>query len=332
MPPRIRGASMQCRQCRGENPAEAKFCLHCGVPQALRCASCSQELPAGARFCLACGEPVGGAVGSAVGAAVGAAAGKQIEAPSGASGAPSVTASPRARATASAPATPLPATLGAGRYQVKSFLGEGARKRVYLARDTSLSSDVAVAVVKTEGLDADGLIRVRREAQAMGRLRDHPNIVPVFDIGQDGAQPYIVSQLLEGGSVADRLHEVEAHRLPIEEAVRIASEIAGALEHAHRLGIVHRDLKPGNVWLARDGTAKLGDFGLAVALDQSRLTQEGMLVGTVAYMPPEQAMGRTPDARSDLYALGAMLYEMVAGRPPFLGDDAVTVISQHVST
>jgi class 3 adenylate cyclase len=311
---------MQCRQCRGENPAEAKFCLHCGTPQALRCASCSQDLPAEARFCLACG------------AAIGSPAARRAQPPPASGSTASLTTAPRPRPAPSAPAVPLPATLGAGRYQVKRFLGEGARKRVYLARDTSLDSDVAVAVVKTEGLDADGLIRIRREAQAMGRLRDHPNIVPVFDIGQEGAQPYIVSQLLEGGSVADRLQELEAHRLPIEEAVRIASEIASALEHAHRLGIVHRDLKPGNVWLSRDGTAKLGDFGLAVALDQSRLTQEGMLVGTVAYMPPEQAMGRSPDARSDLYTLGAMLYEMVAGRPPFLGDDAVTVISQHVST
>ncbi len=311
---------MQCPQCAGENPPQARFCLHCGAPQALRCARCAQDLPAEARFCLACG------------AAVGAPAANRTAALPGAEAAPPVAVAPRVRSSASGPAIPLPTTLGAGRYQVKRFLGEGARKRVYLARDASLDADVAVAVVKTEGLDADGLIRVRREAQAMGRLRDHPNIVPVFDIGQEGAQPYIVSQLLDGGSVADRLGEAEGHRLPIDEAVRIAIQVANALEHAHGLGIVHRDLKPGNVWLARDGTAKLGDFGLAVALDQSRLTQEGMLVGTVAYMPPEQAMGRAPDSRSDLYALGAMLYEMVAGRPPFLGDDAVTVISQHVST
>jgi serine/threonine protein kinase len=122
----------------------------------------------------------------------------------------------------------MPATLGGGRYLVKGFLGEGARKRVYLARDTSLDSDVAVALVKTEGLDADGLTRVRREAQAMGRLRDHPNIVPVFDIGQEGLQPYIVSQLLDGGSVDDRLREAETHKLPIAEALRVAEQIAQA--------------------------------------------------------------------------------------------------------
>jgi len=307
---------MQCRQCHGENPTEARFCLHCGTPRALRCGQCGRELPAEARFCMACGQAVGGTPAAP-------------EAVSHSTSSAQVTRAPRSEP---APAPPLPATLGDGRYHVKRFLGEGARKRVYLARDTSLDSDVAVAVVKTEGLDADGLTRVRREAQAMGRLRDHPYIVPVFDIGQDGAQPFIVSQLLDGGSVDDRLREVDAHKLPIAEALRIALQVAQALEHAHSLGIVHRDLKPGNVWLARDGTAKLGDFGLAVALDQSRLTQEGMLVGTVAYMPPEQAMGRTLDTRSDLYALGAMLYEMVAGRPPFLGEDAVTVISQHVST
>jgi len=103
------------------------------------------------------------------------------------------------------------------------------------------------------------------------------------------------------------------------------------LEFAHSRGIIHRDLKPGNVWLTSDGTAKIGDFGLAVALDRSRLTTEGMMVGTVAYMPPEQAMGGEVTPRSDLYSLGAILYEMVTGRPPFLGDDSVAIIGQHIT-
>src|SRR5881296_3610721 len=104
------------------------------------------------------------------------------------------------------------------------------------------------------------------------------------------------------------------------------------MEYAHSKGIVHRDLKPGNVWLTADGTAKLGDFGLAVALDQSRLTQAGMMVGTVAYMPPEQAIGGEVTPRSDLYSLGAMLYEMVCGRPPFVGEESVAIITQHLNT
>src|SRR5262249_42422329 len=113
---------------------------------------------------------------------------------------------------------------------------------------------------------------------------------------------------------------------------RLADQLCQALEHAHACRVIHRDLKPGNVWLTADGAVQLGDFGLAVAVDRSRLTTEGMMVGTVAYMPPEQALGRDVDVRSDLYALGAVLYEMVTGRPPFLGDDAVAIISQHINT
>ena len=189
-----------------------------------------------------------------------------------------------------------------------------------------------MAVIKTEGLDADGLVRVRREAQAMGRLGDHAHVVVVHDVGEDSGQPYIVSRYMAGGSVEEQLANVEGHRLPIDQATRTAEQVSLALDHAHKNGIIHRDLKPGNVWLTTEGTAMLGDFGLAMALDRSRMTAHGMMVGTVAYMPPEQALGRTPDARSDLYSLGAMLYEMVTGRPPFLGDDAVAVISQHINT
>ena len=166
----------------------------------------------------------------------------------------------------------------------------------------------------------------------MGRLGDHPHIVTIHDIGDEGGQPYIVSQHMAGGDLEARLHQAENRRLPLDDAMRIANEVRQALEHAHGRGIIHRDLKPGNIWLSEDGTAKLGDFGLAVALDRSRLTSEGMMVGTAAYMPPEQALGRQPDARSDLYALGSVMYEMVTGRPPFLGDDSVAIISQHINT
>ncbi len=215
---------------------------------------------------------------------------------------------------------------------MRRFLGEGGRKRVYLARDERLDRDVAIAVVKTEGLDEQGLSRVRREAQAMGKLGDHPNIVTIHDvgddIGQDGrAQPYIVSQYMSGGAV-------DALDLPLsaERTLEIATGVCKGLAHAHKNGVVHRDLKPGNVWLAADGTAEIGDFGLAVALEQSRLTMHGMLVGTVAYMPPEQALGSETTARADLYSLGCMLYEMITGRPPFVSDNPSAVISQHINT
>jgi tetratricopeptide (TPR) repeat protein len=190
---------------------------------------------------------------------------------------------------------------------------------------------VAFSLIKTEGLDASGLARVRREAQAMGRLGDHPNIVTVHDIGDEDHQPYIVCQYMEGGAVQDVVEQAPDRRLPIDQCLQIASEVCQALQHAHDRGVIHRDVKPGNVWLTADGHARLGDFGLAVALDLSRMTQAGMMVGTVAYMPPEQALGHTADPRSDLYGLGGTLYEMLTGRPPFLGDDAVAIISQHIN-
>ena len=120
------------------------------------------------------------------------------------------------------------------------------------------------------------------------------------------------------------------HRLALKQAINIALETGRGLEFAHSRGIVHRDLKPGNVWLTEDG--KIGDFGLAMALDRSRLTIEGMMMGTVSYMPPEQALGGEVTPRSDLCSLGAMLYDMVTGRPPFLGDDSVAIIGQHINT
>jgi class 3 adenylate cyclase/tetratricopeptide (TPR) repeat protein len=227
---------------------------------------------------------------------------------------------------------PLPSSFDAGRYRVKSFLGEGGRKRVYLANDTKLQREVAVAVIKTEGLDEQGLTRVKREALSMARLGNHPHIVTIFDIGDNAGEPYIVSQYMAGGDVAELLEKAPSHQLAIDEAVTLTKQVCEALEHAHSAGIIHRDIKPGNVWLTATGDAKLGDFGLAVALDRSRLTVAGMMIGTVAYMSPEQAVGRQTDARSDLYSLGAMLYEMVTGRPPFLGEDIVSIVSQHINT
>ena len=245
---------------------------------------------------------------------------------------PPIASAPTSSTVAEHPPTDQPTSFANGRYQVKRFLGEGGKKRVYLAHDTLLDRDVAFALIKTEGLDEVSRTRITREAQAMGRLGSHPHIVTVFDLGLEGGQPYMVTELMGGGDVEGVIEKATDHRLPLEQAISIAIETCRGLEFAHSRGIVHRDLKPGNVWLTADGTAKIGDFGLAVAIDRSRLTQAGMMVGTVSYMPPEQAMGGEVTPQSDLYSLGAMLYEMVTGRPPFLGDDPVAIIGQHINT
>jgi len=166
----------------------------------------------------------------------------------------------------------------------------------------------------------------------MARLGDHPNIMPIFDLGDEAGIPYIVQPLMRGGDVEALITNAEDGRLELEVALRIATEICRGLDFAHGLGIIHRDLKPGNIWLTDDGTARIGDFGLAIATDRSRLTQEKMMVGTVSYMPPEQATGGEITPKADLYSLGAMLYEMVTGRTPFLGDDDIAIIGQHINT
>jgi hypothetical protein len=299
---------VNCPSCGRENPAAAKFCGDCGEPLAatIACASCGSENSRDQRFCHECGGTLS------------AAARVPVEVPV-----------PSESGRSSLAGEDPPTSLAEGRYRLARFLGEGAKKRVHLARDTRLDREVAIAFIKSEGLDVR---RVRREAEAMGRLGDHPNIVTVHDVGDENGRIYLVCQYVSGGDLDQRLDESEGRRLSIDAALRIALQLCDALEHAHSHGIIHRDLKPGNVWLSRDGSAKLGDFGLAVALDRTRITQEGSMVGTATYMPPEQAVGGEVTQRSDLYALGAVLYEMLTGRPPFVGDDAVAVISQHLNT
>jgi len=230
------------------------------------------------------------------------------------------------------PAIAPQTSIAAGRYQIQRSLGIGGQKQAYLARDTHLTRDVVIALLRTEQLDADNVVRLTREAQAMARLGDHPNIVTVYDIGEEQGRPYIVSQYVEGGSVDDLLRRAGKRPLPLEHLLHIAKDVCQALAHSHSRGIIHRDLKPANVWLTRDGVAKLGDFGLAVGLDFSRVTMRGTLLGTVSYLPPELALGQEAEARSDLYSLGVMLYEMATGRLPFLGDQIVSIISQHLNT
>jgi class 3 adenylate cyclase/tetratricopeptide (TPR) repeat protein/tRNA A-37 threonylcarbamoyl transferase component Bud32 len=267
----------------------------------MTCASCGYENPSDARFCAGCGVQLA-----------------QQPPATGPSDAPGAIRD-------------APKQLAAGRYRLNGYLGEGARKVVYRAQDSALQREVAIAMLKTDDLDRAGRHQLQREAQAMARLGDHPNVVSVFDIGDDDGEPYIVSQYMAGGSLDKRLEDAVDNRLPLDDAIEVADCMAAALEHAHGRGVVHRDLKPSNVWLTADDVAQLGDFGLAFSADRTRLTRAGAIVGTVSYMAPEQALGNTPDASSDLYSLGALLYEMVTGRPPFVGDTAVSVISQHTS-
>jgi len=292
---------VKCPKCQTENPEDAKFCKKCG--QALHieyvCSQCGHTNPSDSEFCTQCGYSL---------------------------------TEPTSTPAPAAPPSPEPTSFAGGRYQVKQLLGVGGKKKVYLVHDNTLDRDVAFALIKTEKLDKESRTRITREAQAMGRLGDHPNIVTVYDFGDHKGQPYIVLPVMSGGDVEGLIEKAPEHRLPLEQAIGIAKAVCQGLEFAHAKGIIHRDLKPGNIWLSADGTAKIGDFGLAVAVDLSRLTQEGMMVGTASYMPPEQAMGGEVTAKADLYSLGAMLYEMVTGRPPFIGDDWVNVVSQHINT
>ncbi|MDP6665028.1 MAG: protein kinase, partial [SAR202 cluster bacterium] len=301
---------MPCSNCGKENPSQARFCMFCANPLATACPRCGVEAPPEARFCMSCAAPLTGDV------------------------------TPPEHVATEPPAPPVteqPASFAEGRYVVSRFLGLGGKKLVYLAHDELLDRDVAFALIKTEGLDDASRQRISREAQAMGRLGSHPHIVTVFDLGEHPSataegQPFMVTELMGGGDVEGVLEDADGGRLSLEQAISIAAETCRGLEFAHSKGIVHRDLKPGNVWLTGDGVAKIGDFGLAVATDRSRLTQEGMMVGTVSYMPPEQARGGAVTPRADLYSLGARIYEMVCGRPPVLGDDSVAIIGQHINT
>jgi eukaryotic-like serine/threonine-protein kinase len=222
-----------------------------------------------------------------------------------------------------------PIAFAAGRYSVQAVLGEGGQKVAYLVEDGALRRACALLLLKPDITDAAGLQRLEREAQAMARLH-HRNIVVVHNIGEERGRPYVVCEYVPGGDLRTLLRKTGP--LPLSRAFAIARDVALALQHAHQHDILHRDVKPSNIWLDDDGTAKLGDFGLAVRTDHSWTEGKGVMVGTVTYMAPEQALGEAPDKRSDLYSLGAVLYEMVTGRPPFMGDDAIAIISQHINT
>ena len=219
-----------------------------------------------------------------------------------------------------------------GRYQLGSVLGVGGMARVYLAEDRVLQRQVAVKVLSPPyAQDPSFVERFRREARTAARL-SHPNIVAVFDSGSDAEQHYLVMEYVPGQSLAELLHR--HGRLAPRRAAELAVEVCAALAAAHAQGLVHRDIKPGNVLLGRDGRVRVTDFGIAKTAAADTMTGSGMVLGTAAYLPPEQAQGGPVDARSDLYGLGCVLYEVLTGSPPFgSGADSpqVAIATRHVS-
>ncbi len=234
--------------------------------------------------------------------------------------------------------TDTPRLLG-GRYEVGQLLGRGGMAEVHIGRDTRLGRSVAIKMLRADlARDPQFHKRFRREAQAAASL-NHPAIVAVYDSGEDiveeagGASvqaPYIVMEYVEGRTVRDLLGQSGALDWP--EALRITSGVLGALEYSHRAGIVHRDIKPANVMLTPAGAVKVMDFGIARALADSSatMTQTQAVIGTAQYLSPEQAKGQQVDARSDIYSTGCLLFELLTGRPPFVGDSPVSVAYQHV--
>jgi serine/threonine protein kinase/tetratricopeptide (TPR) repeat protein len=220
----------------------------------------------------------------------------------------------------------------AGRYQIERELGRGGMATVYLARDLRHDRDVALKVMRPELATNLGADRFLREIRLVARL-SHPHILPLFDSGEADGNLYYVMPRVEGRSLRDRM--AEAPQLPVDEAVRIAAEVAGALDYAHRHGILHRDIKPENIML-QDGHALVADFGIGKALSAAdgataAVTEIGISMGTPAYMSPEQAVGEPVDARSDIYSLGCVLYEMLAGEQPFTGASVQSLIAKRLS-
>jgi serine/threonine protein kinase len=215
----------------------------------------------------------------------------------------------------------------AGRYEVERTLGGGGMAVVYLARDRELGRPVALKVL-ADTLADDAEIRGRflREGRLAARL-SHPNVVRVYDAGEQDGRPYIVMECVDGESLAELLRR--EGRLDPNRVVEVGLQASAGLEHAHRAGLVHRDVKPANLLLTSDGTVKVADFGIAHAVGGTRVTEVGTVLGTAAYLSPEQAFGGEVTAASDLYSLGTCLYELLAGEPPYRQDTLGELFSRR---
>ena len=221
-----------------------------------------------------------------------------------------------------------------GRYEIGAELGRGAMGAVYRARDPKIDRTVAIKTVCLVGVESNAEEEYRRrfavEARAAGRL-SHSGIVTIFDVGEEAETrtPYLVMEYVEGRSLDNVLSE-ERKQLPLNTSLRLAQELAEALHYAHEQGVVHRDIKPANILITRDGHAKIADFGIA-KLNQAQLTVPGEVLGTPAYMAPEQLKDEVVDGRSDLFSLGVILYSALTGHRPFQGNSATTVCFKVVS-
>ena len=215
-----------------------------------------------------------------------------------------------------------------GRYRLDAQIGAGGMSTVYRAFDANLERRVAIKLLHREmSADSDQLERFRREARAVAQL-SHPHIVGVIDAGEDENRPYIVFEYVEGETLKNRIRRLG--RLPVDESLAYAIEIARALGCAHAHEIVHRDVKPQNVLLDPEGSAKVTDFGIARSLRDDGLTADGRVLGTTDYVSPEQALGHDVDGQSDIYSLGVVLYEMLTGDVPFHGENQISVAMKHV--
>ncbi|ACJ34147.1 Stk1 family PASTA domain-containing Ser/Thr kinase [Anoxybacillus flavithermus] len=217
-----------------------------------------------------------------------------------------------------------------GRYKLLQLIGGGGMANVYLARDIILDRDVAVKVLRLDFVNDELFIkRFRREAQAATSL-NHENIVTIYDVGEDDGIYYMVMEYVRGCTLKQYIQQHAP--LPVQEALRMMDQLTGAIAHAHQNGVIHRDIKPQNILVAEDGTLKITDFGIAVALSSTTITQTNSVLGSVHYLSPEQAKGGMATEKSDIYSLGIVMFELLTGQLPFSGESAVAIVLKHLQT